>query len=154
MQEKLGGASSISVSWSNFSIAADSMVMKLCFTKDKIVDRPWRKYKDAINKNKQCWQTAKMAKFFKEGITYAASGSMEVPLPMNTAPSTYSVQVLSKDSTGKYLQYGDSVDTSCKITTTIYNNMPDTLKGTQAFFCVFSIVVLIVAYTYDRSKQA
>jgi hypothetical protein len=73
---------------------------------------------------------------------------------MNTAPSTYTVQVLSKDAAGEYLQYGDSKTDGCIITTEIYNNMPSTLIGTQAFFAVFSIVVLIAAYTYDSAKQA
>merc|ERR1712100_257477 len=75
---------------------ADTIAIKLCFHKDKIVDRPWRKFKDNINKNKQCWQTAKLAKFLKEGIAYDSSGSALIELPMNTAPSTYSVQVLSQ----------------------------------------------------------
>ena len=83
------------------------MSIKLCFHKDKTVDRPWRKYKDNINKNKQCWQTAKLKKFLKEGIDYVAAGTETIELPMNTAPSTYSVQVLSKKD-GTYEQWGDS----------------------------------------------
>ena len=130
----------------------------MCFHKDKIVDRPWRKFNDNINKNKQCWQTAKLAKFLKEGIGYSSSGSELIELPMNTAPSTYSVQVLSQAG-GTYKQWGDSktytqtADKCAHVTTAIYENQPSTLVGTQAFFTVFSIVVLIVSYTYDRSKN-
>merc|ERR1711990_1319242 len=131
-----GGADSITVKWSDFTESADTIAIKLCFHKDKIVDRPWRKFKDNINKNKQCWQTAKLAKFLKEGIAYDSSGSALIELPMNTAPSTYSVQVLSQAG-GTYKQWGDS--------------KTYTLVGTQAFFTVFSIVVLIVSYCYDRS---
>jgi len=149
-----GGASEVQVSWSNFSLPATKMAIKLCFTKDKIFERPWRKYVKTINKNKQCWQTAKMAKFFKKDVPFTASGSLAIPLPENTAPSTYTVQVLSQDASGAYQEWGDSLDTSCKITTTIYENQPDGLKGTMGFFTVFSIVVLIGAYGYDRSKQA
>jgi len=47
-------------------------------------------------------------------------------------------------------EYGAS---NCTITTTIYDTQPANLKATQAFFCVFSIVVLIAAYSYDKSKQ-
>ena len=106
-QTLTGGADSITVKWSGFGNAADSMSIKLCFHKDKTVDRPWRKYNDNINKNKQCWQTAKLKKFLKEGIDYVAAGTETIELPMNTAPSTYSVQVLSKKD-GTYEQWGDS----------------------------------------------
>ena len=108
-QTLTGGADSITVKWSDFTEPADTIAIKLCFHKDKTVDRPWRKFKDNINKNKQCWQTAKLAKFLKEGIVYDSSGSGSelIELPMNTAPSTYSVQVLSQAG-GTYKQWGDS----------------------------------------------
>lgn len=153
-----GGADSITVKWSGFGNAADSMSIKLCFHKDKTVDRPWRKYNDNINKNKQCWQTAKLKKFLKEGIDYVAAGTETIELPMNTAPSTYSVQVLSKKD-GTYEQWGDSKeytqtsDKCAHITTAIYENQPSALVGTQAFFTVFSIIVLVVSYAYDRSRN-
>lgn len=130
------------------------MSVKLCFTKDRIAERPWRKFEDDINKNKQCWQTAEMAKFLKQDVPFATAGSISIPLPVNTAKSTYTVQVFSQDASDTYQEWGDSLDTSCKITTHIYDNQPDSLKGTQAFFTVFSIVVLVAAYSYDRSKQA
>lgn len=159
-QTLTGGADSIRVKWSDFTVPADTIAIKLCFHKDKTVDRPWRKFNDNINKNKQCWQTAKLAKFLKEGIVYDSSGSGSelIELPMNTAPSTYSVQVLSQAG-GTYKQWGDSktytqtADKCAHVTTAIYENQPSTLVGTQAFFTVFSIVVLIVSYTYDRSKN-
>ena len=50
-------------------------------------------------------------------------------------------------------EYGASKGYTCPITTTIYDTQPANLKATQAFFCVFSIVVLIAAYSYDKSKQ-
>lgn len=157
-QTLTGGADSITVKWSGFGNAADSMSIKLCFHKDKTVDRPWRKYKDNINKNKQCWQTAKLKKFLKEGIDYVAAGTETIELPMNTAPSIYSVQVLSKKD-GTYEQWGDSKeytqtsDKCAHITTAIYENQPSALVGTQAFFTVFSIIVLVVSYAYDRSRN-
>lgn len=141
------------MSWSNFNETADGIVLKLCYTKAKVFERPWRKFVNTIDKSKQCWQTAKMSKFFQKGVAYSVAGNISVPLPTNTAPSDYTVQVLSSLA-GKYVQWGDSVKTSCAITTHIYENQPASLKGTQAFFAVFSIVVLVVAYGYDRSKQA
>merc|ERR1712100_843648 len=36
-----GGADSITVKWSDFTESADTIAIKLCFHKDKIVDRPW-----------------------------------------------------------------------------------------------------------------
>eukprot|EP00740_Mantoniella_antarctica_P004821 CAMPEP_0181358820 /NCGR_PEP_ID=MMETSP1106-20121128/5737_1 /TAXON_ID=81844 /ORGANISM="Mantoniella antarctica, Strain SL-175" /LENGTH=200 /DNA_ID=CAMNT_0023471853 /DNA_START=68 /DNA_END=670 /DNA_ORIENTATION=- len=152
----LAGASKIKVHWSNFTAmtGVTSFSVKLCYTADKIIERPWRKFVGEINKNKQCWQTAKLAKFLKQGIAFESSGELEIEVPMNTAASTYTIQMLSQNAAGNYLEWGDSVKTSCKITTTSYDNQPASLQGVQAFFCVFSILVLVVAYTYDRSKQA
>ena len=137
------------------------MAIKLCFHTDQIVDRPWRAHDYIGDDNKQCWQT-ETANYtaLKEGIVYDSSGSGSelIELPMNTAPSTYSVQVLSQAG-GTYKQWGDSktytqtADKCAHVTTAIYENQPSTLVGTQAFFTVFSIVVLIVSYTYDRSKN-
>ena len=137
-QTLTGGADSITVKWSDFTESADTIAIKLCFHKDKIVDRPWRKFKDNINKNKQCWQTAKLAKFLKEGIAYDSSGSALIELPMNTAPSTYSVQVLSQAG-GTYKQWGDSktytqtADKCAHVTTAIYENQPSTLVEPKRF---------------------
>ena len=90
----LGGASEVNVSWTNFTMDADTLSFKLCFTTERISERPWRKFKDEIDKNKQCWQTAKLEKFLKEGVTYEEAGSMMIEIPENTAPSMYTVQVL------------------------------------------------------------
>lgn len=137
------------------------MDIKLCFTKAKISERPWRKFVDIVAKNKQCWQTAELAKFFKAGayVTDAnGAGTYTAELPVNTAPSEYTIQVLSKDAGGGYSQYQDSKNNinanSCSIKTEIYNNLPTNLVGVQAFFTVFSIVVLVAAYTYDKAKNA
>ena len=75
---------------------------------------------------------------------------------MNIAPSEYTIMVYSKDANGDFTQWQDSKenDDSCPIKTKIYNNMPTSLVGVQAFFTVFSIFVLIGSYTYDRAKQA
>eukprot|EP00227_Mantoniella_beaufortii_P015852 CAMPEP_0197588632 /NCGR_PEP_ID=MMETSP1326-20131121/9848_1 /TAXON_ID=1155430 /ORGANISM="Genus nov. species nov., Strain RCC2288" /LENGTH=197 /DNA_ID=CAMNT_0043153479 /DNA_START=61 /DNA_END=654 /DNA_ORIENTATION=+ len=147
-----GGVGTIDLAWSNFTIVGETMAVKLCYTNAKIVDRPWRKFVGTIDKNKQCWQTAKLAKFLVETMPYAATGSMPIPLPMNTAPSDYTVQLLSKVN-GTYAQYGDSKGTSCALTTTIYENQPASLVGTQVFFTVFSLVVLVVSYVIDKKRQ-
>ena len=83
-------------------------------------------------------------------------GTYTAELPVNTAPSEYTIQVLSKDAGGGYSQFQDSKnnDNSCSIKTEIYNNLPTNLVGVQAFFTVFSIVVLVAAYTYDKAKNA
>ena len=103
-----GGADSITVKWSDFYESADTIAIKLCFHTDQIVDRPWRAHDDVIDDNKQCWQT-ETANYtvLKEGIAYHWTGSERIKLPMNTAPSTYSVQVLSQAG-GTYKHWGDS----------------------------------------------
>ena len=145
------------IEWTGFSTdAADTMAIKMCYSKDKIKDRPWRKFVDGIDKNKQCIQSADKKKFLLESFSAQSSGSKSIKLPMNTAPSDYTFQVLQIRN-GAYTMYADSKEQADKggvITTTIYDTQPTSLKATQAFFCVFSILVLIVAYGYDRSKQA
>ena len=97
MQALKGGVGFIDLAWSNFTLPATTMAFKLCYTDDKILDRPWRKFKGEIEKNKQCWQTAKLEKFLGPSDTaWAAAGSLSIALPMNTAPSTYTVQVFSR----------------------------------------------------------
>jgi hypothetical protein len=156
--EYTSGASFIDVSYSAFP-PGETVDIKLCFTDEKIKERPWRKYVNNLEKNKQCWQTADMLKILKKGATTTASdgtGSVSVELPVNVAPSEYTIMVYSKDADGAFTQWQDSKNNadSCAIKTKIYNNMPTSLVGVQAFFTVFSILVLIGSYTYDRAKQA
>merc|ERR1712162_60525 len=84
-----GGASSLTVKWSGLTVAPAKIAIKLCYTKDQIVDRAWRKFKDNIKDNKQCKQTADTAKFLVEPFASTAlEGEKEVVIPMNTAPTT------------------------------------------------------------------
>ena len=156
--EYTSGASSIDVSYTGFP-AGETVDIKLCFTDDKIKERPWRKYVNNLEKNKQCWQTADLLKIFKKAAVTTGSdgaGSVSVELPVNVAPSEYTIMVYSKDADGAFTQWQDSKENaaSCPIKTKIYNNLPTSLVGVQAFFTVFSIFVLIGSYTYDRAKQA
>ena len=155
--EYTSGASSIDVSYTGFP-AGETVDIKLCFTDEKIKERPWRKYVNNLEKNKQCWQTADLLKIFKKGaVTTGAdgAGSVSVELPVNVAPSEYTIMVYSKDADGAFTQWQDSKENaaSCPIKTKIYNNLPTSLVGVQAFFTVFSILVLAGSYTYDRAKQ-
>ena len=154
----LSGASSLDISYTGFP-AGETVDIKLCFTKEKIKERPWRKYVNNLEKNKQCWQTADLLKILKKGAVTTGSdgtGSVSVELPVNIAPSEYTVMVYSKDADGAFTQWQDSKENaaSCPIKTKIYNNLPTSLVGVQAFFTVFSILVLVGSYTYDRAKQA
>ena len=156
--EYTSGASSIDVSYTGFP-AGETVDIKLCFTDDKIKERPWRKFVNNLEKNKQCWQTADLLKILKKGAVTTGSdgtGSVSVELPVNIAPSEYTVMVYSKDADGAFTQWQDSKNNaaSCPIKTKIYNNLPTSLVGVQAFFTVFSILVLVGSYTYDRAKQA
>ena len=53
-----------------------------------------------------------------------------------------SVRPCGKDVAGVYQQYADSKDTSCMLTTTIYENQPMTLVGTQAEWCTLKLTLL------------
>merc|ERR1711885_121870 len=72
-----GGASSLTVKWSGLTVAPAKIAIKLCYTKDQIVDRAWRKFKDNIKDNKQCKQTADTAKFFGGTVCVHRIGGRE-----------------------------------------------------------------------------
>ena len=146
-------ADTITVAWSGFTANNEATVsIKLCYTDDKIVERPWRKYNGAVDKNKQCWQIPELTKFLKKGVA-VGDGSTTIEIPTNTPPSTYYVQVLGLDSTGAYVSYANSDQSSCKITVKSYDRTPANLVGVQAFFTVFSIAALIGTYIFDLKRQ-
>ena len=148
-----GAHGTITVAWDGFTSNDEATVsIKLCYTDDKIVDRPWRKFNKAVDKNKQCWQIPEMTKFMKKDVA-VGDGSTTIEIPTNTPASTYYVQVLGVDSNGEYVSYANSDDSSCKITATSYDPTPANLVGVQAFFTVFSIIALIVTYVFDLKKQ-
>jgi len=81
----LGGASEVEISWSNMTIAADSLSIKLCFTDERISERPWRKYVDEIDKNKQCWQGLTLVHIsaqLEQCLTH--KNTLHTPTPPNT----------------------------------------------------------------------
>ena len=156
-QELLAGVDHIAVTWSNATAQLGSSVtVKLCYDKSLglIVDRPWRKFKDEVKKNKQCQQTADAAKQLAKGLELSPA-EYKFKIPMNTATSTYYVQVLltTPGQADAYEQWGDSQTSSCEFKVKSYDNMPTNMKGTFAFFTVASFVVCVVAYLYDKSKQ-
>ena len=81
------------------------------------------------------------------------SGEKEVVIPMNTAPTTYTVQVLAMDDTGAFIQYGDSLLSECHIKIDTYDRLPMTLQGTMGFFCAFSLIFAGAVWVYDVKKQ-
>ena len=111
-----GAHGTITVAWDGFTSNDEATVsIKLCYTDDKIVDRPWRKFNKAVDKNKQCWQIPELTKFMKKEVA-VGDGSTTIEIPTNTPASTYYVQVLGVDSNGEYVSYANSDDSSCKIT--------------------------------------
>lgn len=152
---QLAGAHSdtITVAWTGFTSNSEaSLTIKMCYTDDMIVNRPWRKYFDAVDKNKQCWQIPEMTKTLHSGIA-TADGSKTITIPTNTPASTYYFQVIGVDASGGYVSYGASSTNSCKLTTKSYDNTPATLVGTHATLTVISIIALGVTYAVDLRKQ-
>lgn len=144
----------MTVSWSNITVAPAKIAVKLCYTSDQIVDRAWRKKKDGINDNNQCKQTADVQKFLVSAFdSTALSGSTDVKIPMNTAPTTYTIQVLAIDAAGVYSAWGDSLTTECKYTIESYDKRPLSLQGTMGFFMAFSLIFAGGVWMYDVKKQ-
>jgi hypothetical protein len=138
------GADSITVAWTGVN-AGDTVDVKLCYT--DIASKPWRKFKDAVKKNKKCKQTA----VEKDNLVVGATGtSVTIPVELNIAPAMYTIQVLSKDSTGGYTSYAND---ACAFTVDTYERLPTNLVGTMSFFIAFSIIVATAGTWYDYKKQ-
>ena len=139
------GVDSITVSWTGVA-SGDSVDVKLCYT--DIASKPWRKFKDNVKKNKKCKQTA----VEKDNIAVGETGSsVTIPVELNIAPTTYTIQVLSKDSTGGYTAYANDL---CEFKVESYERLPTNLVGTMSFFIAFSIVVATAGTWYDYKKQS
>ena len=138
------GLDSITVSWTGVA-SGDSVDVKLCYT--DIKSKPWRKFKDNVKKNKKCKQTA----VEKANIAVGETGSsVTIPVELNIAPTTYTIQILSKDSTGGYTSYEND---ACVFKVDSYERLPTNLVGTMSFFIAFSIVVATAGTWYDYKKQ-
>lgn len=139
------GVDSITVSWTGVA-SGDSVDVKLCYT--DIASKPWRKFKDNVKKNKKCKQTA----VEKDNIAVGETGSsVTIPVELNIAPTTYTIQILSKDSTGGYTSYAND---ACAFKVESYERLPTNLVGTMSFFIAFSIVVATAGTWYDYKKQS
>lgn len=139
------GVDSITVSWTGVA-AGESVDVKLCYT--DVASKPWRKFKDNVKKNKKCKQTA----VEKANIAVGETGSsVTIPVELNIAPTTYTIQILSKDSTGGYTSYAND---ACAFKVESYERLPTNLVGTMSFFIAFSIVVATAGTWYDYKKQS
>ena len=139
------GVDSITVSWAESLASGDSVDVKLCYT--DVASKPWRKFKDNVKKNKKCKQTA----VEKANIAVGETGSqVTIPVELNIAPTTYTIQVLRKDSTGGYTAYKND---ACVFKIESYERLPTNLVGTMSFFIAFSIIVATAGTWYDYKKQ-
>ncbi len=139
------GVDSITVAWTESLAFGDSVDVKLCYT--DIKSKPWRKFKDNVKKNKKCKQTA----VEKDNIAVGQTGSsVTIPVELNIAPTTYTIQALRKDSTGGYTAYKND---ACVFKVESYERLPTNLVGTMSFFIAFSIIVATAGTWYDYKKQ-
>ena len=144
------GASTLTVSWTGATVATDgSLTIKLCYDDSEIASKPWRKYKDAIAKNKQCQQTVVESSALATSVPYSPA-TYDIEIPRNIAPAKYMVQVLNSDPTNGYTEWGE---TSCAFSIDTYERLPSTLVGTMSFLIAFSIVAGTAGYMIDRKKQ-
>ena len=137
--------------------AGETVDIKLCFTDEKIKERPWRKYVNNLEKNKQCWQTADMLKILKKDATTTAadgSGSVSVELPV-TSPPPNTPSVYSKDVTAPSavagLQEQPRLLRDQDQDLQQHAHLPRRRAGVLHRV---SILVLVGSYTYDRAKRA
>jgi len=144
------GADTLTVSWAGATAATDgSLTIKLCYDDSEIASKPWRKFKDAIEKNKQCQQTVVESSALATSVPYSPA-TYDIAIPRNIAPAKYTVQVLNSDPASGYTQWGE---TSCAFTIGTYDRLPSSLVGTMSFLIAFSIVAGTAGYMIDRKKQ-
>jgi hypothetical protein len=146
----MAGADTLTVSWTGVTQkTGGELTIKLCYDKSQITSRPWRKFKDNIDKNKQCQQTVVESSALMTGVDHSKT-SIDIPIPRNIAPSRYTVQVLNKDATNGYTQWGQS---TCSFAVDTYDRLPSSLVGTMSFLIAFSIIAGTAGYMFDRKKQ-
>ncbi|KAI8465807.1 MAG: hypothetical protein J3K34DRAFT_525056 [Monoraphidium minutum] len=90
------------------SLKAQTVVLRLCFSKPFTVDRPWRKANDAIDRDRSCSQTvAKMP--LASNNTYTATWNV----PKGAPKATWYAQVLVECANGtstSYCQFDNTAD--------------------------------------------
>jgi len=77
--------------------------VKLCFSNTSKVDRPWRKYKAAIKKDKQCLKEIKEVAW-----SYDSTGEVMWSVKSPTPKAVYFIRVFGRAEDGTYLMYGDN----------------------------------------------
>lgn len=110
-----GKSEKITVTWpSREEAIADANItgviamakVKLCFTKESLIDRPWRKFKDDVEKNKQCVPKAidTLDWSLDSGLPNSKTWTIKSMVPRCTAY----LRVFALDKDDNYLLYGDT----------------------------------------------
>jgi len=146
----VAGADTITVAWSGVvAQTGGSLTIMLCYDNSELLSKPWRKKGDIIAKNKRCKQTVIESSELVKAVDHSLT-TYSVPIPRNTAPAKYVVQVLNTNPTSGYTQYGES---KCAFKINTYDRLPDSLVGTMSFLIAFSLVAGTAGYMLDRKKQ-
>ncbi|KAK3276900.1 high-affinity nitrate transporter [Cymbomonas tetramitiformis] len=122
--------------------------VKLCFSDKSIEERPWRKHKDEIKKDKQC------KKSLKDDIEFTAEGgSLEYEFDDAQPGATYYVTVFTKNNDGDYLSYGTTLGSTGYFEIDPYQPVDDGLKTGAAIMSAISIVILIGCFVNEHQQK-
>eukprot|EP00775_Hariotina_reticulata_P008663 gene8663-8844_t len=102
------------------NLPAKRVVVRACYTKPSIADRPWRKSNDVIDKDKSCPFTIKSADMTNSSYTF------EWPIPKNMTKAAWYAQVMVQCMNGTepaFCQY-DTTKNQTYWGTTVINGTP------------------------------
>mmetsp|Transcript_27001 Transcript_27001/g.51076 ORF Transcript_27001/g.51076 Transcript_27001/m.51076 type:complete len:219 (-) Transcript_27001:283-939(-) len=128
--------------------------VKACFSDPSISDRPWRKKKDEISKNKQCLKKDIDSADWDSPSTSEITIHWEVKSSIPKA--VYYVRVFAKDADGNHVAYGDSDVTSGFFKVSGYDGLEPGIVAGAVILSVLSWAILIgyFAYTTFFQKEA
>eukprot|EP00218_Dolichomastix_sp_CCMP3274_P008358 CAMPEP_0170137512 /NCGR_PEP_ID=MMETSP0033_2-20121228/4216_1 /TAXON_ID=195969 /ORGANISM="Dolichomastix tenuilepis, Strain CCMP3274" /LENGTH=193 /DNA_ID=CAMNT_0010373389 /DNA_START=62 /DNA_END=643 /DNA_ORIENTATION=+ len=123
----------------------DEVQVKLCYSANSKNDRPWRKTKAAVEKDKQCKMNLVKTSDVVSGTVSREQLAQDVPKGM------YFFRVFGKLN-GEYVAYGDAPGF---VQINKWSALDETNVKVAAIICsILAFVLFGMAWAYDKSKRA
>ncbi|KIZ06132.1 hypothetical protein MNEG_1817 [Monoraphidium neglectum] len=122
--------------------------MRLCFAKPFVVDRPWRKPGDVIDKDKACPQVIGTVPISATNNTYTATWAVTKSTPKATWYAQVFVECKNGTATG-FCQYDTSVNQTY-VGTQIIESTPVSMKVAVALCSAIAPVFLAAFFIKEQ----
>lgn len=125
----------------------EHIVIKMCFSKPFVADRPWRKPNDIIDRDRSCPQTVAT-------LPVAANNTYTVtwPIPKAAPKATWYVKVFADCKNGTdtvYCQFDSTAD-KAYVATSIIESTPTAMKAAVAVCSAIAPVFLALFFIKER----